>query len=224
MADTILLYRYMDSSAALRTIESRAFRVTRLHGLNDPFEWRPGVTNVIPRGEEIARAATEKSVAHMDSWMGVLCFSDTVAEPVLWSHYADKHRGVSFEVDYERREDHLFKMDYTETRPVIDANRLLNNEGLSDYFGQMLKKLMRQKSSGWSYEREYRVHIELEVCQISAGQYLMRIPDNFLKRVILGFQCPLEELYVKRALEKSGLGSTEVVRAKRCLETYAIRC
>jgi hypothetical protein len=52
----------------------------------------------------------------------------------------------------------------------------------------------------------------------------MRIPDNFLKRVILGFQCPLEELYVKRALEKSGLGSTEVVRAKRCLETYAIRC
>jgi hypothetical protein len=60
-------------------------------------------------------------------------------------------------------------------------------------------------------------------CEISGGLYFRRIPEDFLTRVILGYKCPFEEKYVLKALEKVGLTSTKVVRARMCLETYSIR-
>ena len=81
-----------------------------------------------------------------------------------------------------------------------------------------------QKASSWSYEREYRVHIDLNECEISGGQYFRDIPNDFLKRVILGYRCTLEELYVRKALNHVGLKDTQVVRAKMDQHTYKIRC
>ena len=60
-------------------------------------------------------------------------------------------------------------------------------------------------------------------CDTSKGHYFTRIPDNYLKRVILGFKCPFEPEYVSRVLTTNGLKDTRVVRAQMCLETYAMR-
>ena len=56
MPDSILLYRYLDAAAALKTIESRLLRISRLRDLNDPFEMRMGVTGTIPEGETTVNA------------------------------------------------------------------------------------------------------------------------------------------------------------------------
>jgi len=222
--NAILLYRYLDATAALKTIESRSFKVGRLRDFNDPFEWRPGITGIIPEGEVVASACMEGFIDDVHKWLGIFCFSDTLTEPVLWSHYADKHRDVAFEVNYLIDPEKLFKMRYTNERPVVDANRLRNPAGLDKYLLSRLNLLMTQKSPGWSYEREYRAFVDLvKDCDISGGHYFRRIPDDFLTRVILGFRCSLEEKYVLKALEKSGLTSTKVVRAKMCLETYSIQ-
>jgi hypothetical protein len=53
MPDSILLYRYLDAEAALKSIETRSFKVGRLKDFNDPFEWRPGITGIIPEGEMV---------------------------------------------------------------------------------------------------------------------------------------------------------------------------
>lgn len=224
MANSILLYRYMDSSAALRTIETRSFRVGRLREFNDPFEWRMGLTGIIPQGEGVGNYCLEAFISDANAWMGVLCFSDTVSDPVLWSHYADKHSGVAFEVDYAWEDGHLHKMLYTDERPVVNANRLNDLHGVDEYLKPLLEKLMKQKSSGWSYEHEYRVFISLDQCDVAGGHYFWPFPDNSLTRVIMGFRCPLEERYVRKLLDKTGLTSTQVVRAKLCSETYAVRC
>jgi hypothetical protein len=227
-AKSILLYRFLDAASALKTIESRAIKVSRLRELNDPFEWKMGITGIVPEGESLANTLTESIIDRNSSWVGILCFSDTFKEPVLWSHYADKHRGVAFEVSMVSNPEHVIQMRYTTERPVIDANvygKLLHNEAeLNKYMLSMLNRLMRQKSPGWEYEREYRVFFELSSLDISGGLYFKRIPDNFLKRVILGWRCPLEEQYIVKALKANGLASTEVVRAKMCLNTYAILC
>jgi hypothetical protein len=89
----------MGAEAALKTIESRSFRVGRLHELNDPFEWRMGVSGSIPEGEAIAQALMESVNDELGHDMGVLCFSDTSEQSVLWSHYADKHYVVAFEIN-----------------------------------------------------------------------------------------------------------------------------
>lgn len=221
--NSILLYRYLDAAAALKTIESRSFKVGRLRDFNDPFEWRMGITGIIPEGEMVARACMDGFIDHVNGWMGIICLSDTVADPVLWSHYADKHQGVAFEVSHNLDPNLLAKMDYTNERPVFDANRLHKPAEIDQYALPLLNRLLRQKSIGWAYEREYRVFLDLKSCDISGGHYFRRIPDHVLTRVILGYNCPLEELYVRKALDASGLTETKVARAKMCLETYSIR-
>ena len=213
----------MHAKAALNTIERRAFRIGRIHELNDPFEWRIGITGIIREGKALARSLLDSFINEISERMGVLSFSDTSKDAVLWSHYADKHQGVAFEVDHEIDPEHLFKMEYTNERPVVDANRLHDSEGLENYLKPLIVQLMKQKSPGWSYEREYRVFVGLESCDISEGHYFRRIPDNYLKRVILGFKCPLEQAYVSRTLAANGLADTRVVQAQMCLETYAIQ-
>ena len=220
---SILLYRYLDVAAALKTIESRSFKVSRLRDLNDPFEWRMGIKNIIPEGIPFARLQMDSFIDDVHNWMGVIYHSDTSTEPVLWSHYADKHRGVAFEVSHILDSEKLVKMTYTNQRPILDANQLNHPETFDEYAKPLLDQLMRQKSNGWAYEREYRVYVDLRQCEISNGLYFQRIPDNFLTRVILGYKCPLEELYVLKALEKIGLSSSKVIRAKMCLETYSIQ-
>ena len=226
--NSILLYRFLDAASALKTIESRSFKISRIRGLNDPFEWRVGITGIVPEGESVANAIIESLIDFNHQMMGILCFSDTFKEPVVWSHYADKHRGVAFEVSFVFNPKEVHQMRYTSERPVIDANVYIklqyDKAALHNYLTPLIMGLMRQKSPGWEYEQEYRVFFELSTLNIAGGLYFKRIQDNFLKRVILGWECPLEEQYIVKALKANGLTSTEVVRAKMCSETYTIRC
>jgi hypothetical protein len=128
---SILLYRYLDAAAALKTIESRAFKVGRIRDFNDPFEWRMGVSNIVPEGEIVARACMDGFIEDVNGWVGIICFSDAIADPVLWSHYANKNHGVAFEVSYVLDPTRLTKMDYTNARPVLDANRLNDQAGVA---------------------------------------------------------------------------------------------
>jgi hypothetical protein len=113
-------------------------------------------------------------------------------------------------------------MDYTDKRPVIDATRLHDSINVEEYLRPLVLQLIRQKSPGWSYECENRLFISLPDCDISSDSYFTRIPDDHLTRVILGYRCPLEAKYVTRILAARGLSATAVVRAKMCLESYAI--
>src|SRR5688500_911475 len=89
--ETLWLYRFVDPTGALKTIERRRFRVGRLNELNDPFEFRLGFNNA-PNEEAraIVQRAVDALISQQHAWIGFLCFSATVREPVLWSHYAAK--------------------------------------------------------------------------------------------------------------------------------------
>jgi hypothetical protein len=227
---SILLYRFLDAAAALKTIEERRFRISRLRDLNDPFEWRFGYKGIKPEVEPKFSAWLDSIIEKQNKLFGLICFSDTAKEPVLWSHYADKHHGVALEVDYLNNPEHLIQMHYTSERLVIDAEKISEFQSdesyRKDYMLPMLLKMIRQKSPGWASEREYRVHFDLlnEIdLQTSGGFYFKRIPDSFLMRVILGWKCPLEEEYVTKALKASGLTSTKVVRAKLSPDYYTVQ-
>ena len=227
----ILLYRYLDAQSASKSIESRSLRISRLHELNDPFEWRLAISGIPPEGEPLIEKWISSILANQSKIFGLMCFSATCKEPVLWSHYADKHRGVAFEVEYDCKPDNPTEIKYPPDRLVIDGARyaeLQHNEpAIKEYLLPFMKPMMTRKSPSWGYEKEYRVYFDLVKepnIQTSGGHYFIPIPDNFLTRVILGYKCPLEEQYVAKALEKSGLGSTKVTRAKMSNETYEVRC
>jgi hypothetical protein len=167
--------------------------------------------------------------------MGVMCFSDTASDPVLWSIYAAKHCGVAFEVQYawNSKAENLFRMTYTNERPVLNFSQIrvlrknCSKAAVEAYLKGLLDRLRYQKSPGFSFEREYRLSIDLrnkKRCQNKDGNYDFQLPDNSLKRVILGFRCPLEESNVRRLLDKCGFFETQIKRAEMCSETYSIKC
>ena len=234
MAEATSLYRYLDSDAALKTLVSAAFRVGKISTLNDPFEWEFGVVGITPEEAKMAERIWQSRRLWNDAHIGVLCFSDLIHDPILWSLYAEKHCGVAFEITNSWREDDIRRMSYSNERPVMDYQKFRrylfdkNYEAEFDqYITSILDRLSGQKSLKWSFESEYRLAIDLKNpshCYANSGRHYWRIPKVFLTRVILGFRCPLEEANVRKLLDMNGFEKTNIVRAKMCSETYAIRC
>ena len=138
---------------------------------------------------------------------------------MLWSHYADRHRGVVLEFSVTDNPHKCLKIDYTDERTLIDVNRL-QREGF-EYASPILKKMVQVKSKGWSYEDEYRLYEDLEPCDIGGGFYFRRFPKESLRRVIIGWRSDLEVSYVSRLLARSGLSGVPVTRA--CAQPHSYR-
>ena len=214
------LYRFLDASSAIKTIERKMFRVGRITEFNDPFEWRIGLSNYIENAEFIARSAQESMIHSMNSKFGVICFSDIASQSILWSLYADHHRGIALAIDHNM-DDKLHRMIYSNNRPTLNLSLFSKNDS-DEHAKEVVTKMLSHKSSGWSFEREYRVFADLANCHVSDGHYFLPIPDNFLKKVILGFRCPVDEIYIKRCLQLANLDEVEVVKAKDDMQSYNI--
>jgi hypothetical protein len=230
--DEIPLYRFMSASAAQKTMEAGKFRVGKLSTFNDPFEWKLGIKNArSPAERDWVEFIRREHASWFDSFMGILCFSEIFSTPVLWSLYADKHAGAAFELKHPWPKDHLIKMTYSDERPVLDFDQLRgkvhSDAELDGHLRPLVDRLMRQKSQGFAFEREYRLHVDLKnqkTCEFLDGHHYWVPPRSLLKRVILGFSCPLREVDVRRLLDKNGFNETSLVRAKMSQETYRILC
>jgi hypothetical protein len=161
--------------------------------------------------------------------MGVLSFSKNIADPTLWSLYADKHSGVAFEVQHPWNDEHIIKMEYTHERPVLDfdhLNKIRDKNEREKYLKSLLDGLMRRKSPSWSFEQECRLQIDLNdrahCCQLSDGRHHWQIHRDVLKRVVLGFRCPIEEATARNLLNMNGFKGAVVARARLCQETYSV--
>src|ERR1035438_1747950 len=111
MVEPIPIYRFLDCHAAFKTLEAGRFRVGLLSKFNDPFEWQLGFTNITTSQEqEFVEQFRSEHQPWLETRMGILCFSDSISIPVLWSLYAEKHRGVAFEVQYDwnSKQENLF--------------------------------------------------------------------------------------------------------------------
>jgi len=218
MSEPISLYRFLGSDAS---------------DFNDPFEWRLGFKGITTQKEQnIAEQISADHLPWFDKIIGILCFSssESVSRPILWSLYADKHRGVAFEIKYLWPKDHLHEMTYTEERPVLDFSlwwQLQDEKARESYLLSLIDGLRKQKSSGWSFEQEYRIFIDLNNpnnCKLGDGYHYWPIPKATLNRVVLGYRCPLEESVVRKLLDMNGFGDTKISKATMCRETYTVLC
>lgn len=96
----------------------------------------------------------------------VSCFSERNDSILMWSHYADSHRGVCLE--YEMPNDKDFaKVIYSNKRPTLNITNMISTYLAHDFIGKELdiskfkfgKELVKPylvKSKEWAYEREIR--------------------------------------------------------------------
>jgi hypothetical protein len=178
----MMVYHYISAHYGLEGIQNRRLKIARIMELNDPFEFL-GV-NLKDRK---FRKAIRETKQELSKSKGILCFSNTWRNPVLWGHYADKHKGLC--LGFEVSNNVLGKVDYVDSRLPVPTE--LNEE--------FMKKLLFTKFKHWEYEQEYRVYVQLE--EEENGMFFSDFSNELqLKKVIVGDQSSVTRAELAEAL------------------------
>ena len=108
----------------------------------------------------------------------IYCLTPIPDSTLMWSHYADHHRGICLEFD---KDSDLIGMSlqvrYRDTYPELLPQ---NRDVLA---------LVLTKSSDWSYEQEFRIIAStINTPAKLHGDFVM-LPDGALTAIIVGCQC-----------------------------------
>lgn len=97
--------------------------------------------------------------------MGVACFSESYESLLMWSHYADNHRGLCVEYDLMK----ISRQLNFSPIPVIysDDRACFCNLDIKRDKQEVIKvfiESLTSKSSEWSYEKEWRIVQDQKAC------------------------------------------------------------
>lgn len=181
------LYHFTSEKYGLLALEQRRLKIARIDELNDPFEllgWNL-------RDKDV-RAKLRRWKRDRNAEFGMLCFSRKWSHPLLWGHYADKHKGMAIGFDVPD-DDSYSPVDYHPKRFPISLNSPF---GESD-----LKRLLMSKFTAWRYETEYRCFLRLSGRTPEGGLYFEPFSDRLkVAEVIIGDRCGISRTRLAEAL------------------------
>jgi hypothetical protein len=148
----------------------------------------------------------------------IYCLTPVAHSTLMWSHYADNHRGICLEFSTDHS---LFgsaqKVEYLSSYPGWNPKALMDRTS---------PHMLLSKSSDWSYEKEYRiVGLGEGVPSPLAGHALelkgqfLALPTGALKAVIVG--CELDVDPVKEVVAKAA-SSVKVKKVIRSRTEYKL--
>ncbi|MGA9389052.1 MAG: DUF2971 domain-containing protein [Candidatus Sulfotelmatobacter sp.] len=147
-------YKFLSAQHGLKSIKEKRIKQSRVADLNDPFELRAyDVT------DPILRQTFLQTRNDVDKDRGLLCFSASWKNPVIWAHYSDKHAGLCLGFDIPE-----MKVDPLDNAgPVEYVAQLLpcptpgDFENMSEAERQAFaRKALFTKFEHWVYEEEIR--------------------------------------------------------------------
>lgn len=206
------VYHFLSEQYALDDLRHRRLKASRIEDLNDPFELL-GVT----LKSAAHRAALRGFKADIDRQWGIMCFSRGWTHPMLWSHYADKHRGICLGFDVPR--NGAVPINYKAKRLSFDIERQLSMKTRDEKLGL---KLISTKFAGWKYEDEVRLVVQLNDVDPETGFYFYGFgPQLALKRVIVGPRSTCSKSQIVAALSK-GDSAANVMKARLAFQTFTV--
>ncbi|HTU10007.1 MAG TPA: DUF2971 domain-containing protein [Allosphingosinicella sp.] len=171
------LYHFVKEQYGLLDLQHRRLKIARINDLNDPFEFFPACPD--RKGRDMIRDFKQR--AH--DAIGLLCFSKDRKNPVLWSHYAEGHKGMCFGFDIPK--EHVREVRYISTRPIVDMERLFTNmeSGHAE-----IQRWLNVKFEHWAYEQEWRAELLLDPSEqdVDGNWYQPFSPDLRLREVLIG--------------------------------------
>lgn len=187
----MLVYQLMPAQFALDDIRKRRLKVSLLEDLNDPFEL---LSARLERSD--LRTQMRSWREYMATISRMLCFSRKYMNPVLWSHYADKHRGIC--LAFEVPDQFLNEITYAPARLEIDFELEAKNPGGVSH--QTVQKLLTTKFADWQYENEVRMFVRPEEVVHDSGLQFYPFGDDLaLRAVYLGPRCTVTPNEVRDA-------------------------
>ena len=136
-------YHFLPEKWGLESLKLGRLKLALFEDMNDPFELLGAM--VLGANDHVLYSQLK---AEIHSIIGVFCFSRKWHNPVLWSHYAEKHRGLCLGFDIP--EDWVQEVKYRRTRLRSEPENFqpCNDK---DTFGY---KLLTTKFRHWEYEDE----------------------------------------------------------------------
>ena len=196
------VYHLVGHKHGLENLRLRRLKIAEIDKLNDPFELR----SFSSKDQEI-RDALETTRSELAKKTGILCFSKNWNNPVLWSHYAEQHRGMALGFDVE--DCYIKEVTYLGTRKFFDSRILSEDLTLAE---EQILGWLTTKYSHWKYENEWCLFARLEEPDASSKLYFAPFSDKLrLREVILGVRSTVSKSEIFNAL---GDLSTDVVSQK----------
>jgi Protein of unknown function (DUF2971) len=146
------LYHFLKAEHALDDIRKKRIKISLIPDLNDPFE-----INSIRQPTLKHRSIWTNFINDLGKRFGVICFSKEWDNPLLWSHYADKHYGIC--LGFETTSKLAEKVKYRKSKLPYELNLDHPTGGLGD---EEMQEILITKYAGWIYEDEMRVLAKLE--------------------------------------------------------------
>jgi hypothetical protein len=195
------LYKYMNLRPTF--FKEPMLRATPLHALNDPFEGLFNIKQIKNATMSFDQFYTSQGIktntvddSELDGLMevtqsdlyslGIISLTEDNINPLMWSHYADEHKGVVIELlkDIPLYEDSLKivngkytrfgkdslgevyeypeKVFYKREKPTFEHNNELAPNSINEYHWKKFNKsILFTKSNDWLYEKEYRSVVRL---------------------------------------------------------------
>ena len=137
------VYHVMQGKWALVAIDDQRLKISRFEDLNDPFELL-----AMNRHTQAARKASKQFRAAVNASQGLLCFGADWSSSVMWSHYADKHKGICLGFDVRR--SLLQEVKYKDSRLRLALGDTADPAALSP---ELQHQLTCTKAKTWSGPR-----------------------------------------------------------------------
>ena len=210
-------YKFLDAQFGLKSLYEKRLKQSRIHELNDPFELTPYV--LTDPNLRQAFLITRDDIANN---RGVLCFSASWHDPVIWAHYSDKHRGLclGFEIPEMKKDpesDESMHVSYIPEPLQFPPNfsDIPERERLV-----IVQKILFTKFDNWKYEEEIRMWATLQ--DEEDGLYFRDFDETIrLVEVIIGAKSTIPKSTITGAL---GALATEVkvTKARAAYDKFEI--
>ena len=163
-------------------------------------------------GQKVAKAFDDAF------YVGCLCPDNK--NRLMWSHYADCHKGFCIEYDFSQAPDDLLPLPviYTNKRPQIPwrAAIQMNDETRAEANRVFMMALLT-KDAVWDYEREWRLLIASTM-----GQKQIMPP---ITCIYLGAQCtPENETVIREIAERKSIPVKKIFADRGEYELHCCEC
>lgn len=201
------LYKYVDLKGLESILINHTLKFTNPKDFNDPFEFHDNLVDrkmsakhqlesLKKYGKDLTKESIRRYKDQVRLETGdapdnhiarlfekkkqttyVTCFSELDNNPLMWSHYADKHKGACIGFNTESlRSD--YKIDSYFSK--VKYYRKIVTKSLSKYRDTAIEHWISSKGKDWEYEKEIRIVLG------SADSEFMPFNLHSIKEVIFG--------------------------------------
>ncbi len=201
--------------------------------LNDPFDCRVDVLrsleNAIINCSPETRRSLEKLRQMQDFFekvqtdlqeFGVCAFSLELNNPLMWSHYAEGHRGLSLlyyfpKAYFYENAERILGIDSMKygTSPLMEwfIQRAPNLGSFQDFGIELVRKILTVKAKPWDYEKEVRI--------LRRTPGVESIDRKYLRQVCFGLETSKADVALVKKIIEQGHYDVTMCRMVHCENT-----